>query len=105
MQRKLTDAYCRRAKPPASGRLEISDQRCTGLVFRVTERGAKSWAFRFREASSGRSLRATIGPYPVVTLSKARERGEEMRRTVVNGANPIEIKRRERAEAPDRTMK
>jgi integrase len=75
------------------------------LVFRVTERGAKSWAFRFREATSGRSLRATIGPYPVVTLSKARERGEEMRRTVVNGGNPIEIKRRERAEAPDRTMK
>ena len=52
MQRQLTDALARSVKPPTSGRLEITDTRCVGLVFRVTPNGIKSWSFRFRDRNS-----------------------------------------------------
>jgi len=101
----LTDAYCKAAKAPTTDRTEVADARCSGLTFRVTSLGARSWAFRFRDPTTRRPLRATIGTYPDVTLSAARERADEMRRLVAGGVNPIESKRREKADAPNRTFK
>lgn len=105
MSQLLTDAFCRAAKPAQGGRLDVSDQRCAGLSFRVTPNGAKSWNFRFRDPVSRRTLRATIGGYPDVTLSAARERADTLRGQVAAGINPAEVKRRERDEASDRTFK
>src|SRR5262249_32878906 len=99
MQRPLTDAFVRSVKPPASGRLEISDMRCVGLVLRITPRGVKSWAFRFRDKSTGRPGRATIGQYPDIGLTKARTTADAMRRDVANGINPAERKQQDRAGA------
>jgi integrase len=104
MRRLLTDSYCKAEKPPSAGRLEVADQRCTGLAFRVTAKGARSWAFRFRDPLSRAPLRVTIGPYPDVSLSAARERADELRSMVAAGVNPIEHKRKERADAPTRTF-
>jgi integrase len=105
MRRLLTDAYCKAVKSPATGRIEIADLRCSGLAFRVTAKGARSWAFRFRDPTDGRPLRATIGTYPDVSLSAARDRGDELRGMVAAGINPIEQKRKERVDAPARTFK
>jgi integrase len=104
MRRALTDSYCRAVKPPAAGRLEVADQRCAGLAFRITAKGARSWAFRFRDPLSRRTLRATIGPYPDMSLSTARERADDLREMVAAGVNPIEHKRKERTDAPARTF-
>jgi hypothetical protein len=101
----LTDVYCKTVKAPASGRTEVADARCSGLTFRVTNNGVRSWAFRFRDPTTRRPLRATIGAYPDVTLSAARERADEMRGIVAAGVNPIESKRREKTDAPNRTFK
>ena len=95
MQRQLTAAFLRSVKPPASGRLEISDTRCAGLAFRVTPRGIRSWAFRCR--IDGKERRLLIGPYPAFELAAAREVAEALRRTVAEGGNPIEQKRVRRA--------
>ena len=54
----LTDAFLRRVRAPASGRVEISDLRCPGLVFRVTAAGARSWSLRFRDPQSRKTTRA-----------------------------------------------
>jgi hypothetical protein len=63
MQKVLTDGYLRALAPPATGRLEISDTRCGGLVLRVTAAGVKSWSFRFRDRITQAPLRVTIGRY------------------------------------------
>jgi integrase len=104
MRRALTDALIRNMPPPAAGRLEAADLRATGLSFRITSNGARSWCFRFRDPRSGRTSRATIGEYPTVSLGEARERAEAMRRQVAAGENPIEQKRREREAAIRRTF-
>jgi integrase len=73
--------------------------RCVGLVLRITPRGVKSWAFRFRDKTTGRPGRATIGQYPDIGLIKARTTADAMRRDVANGINPVERKQQDRAGA------
>jgi integrase len=102
LQRSLTDAFLRSAKPPAAGRMEITDARCAGLVFRITSNGAKSWSFRFRV--SGRLARATIGQYPALGLTAARAAADTMRKEVAAGGNPVDRKRQDRANAGAKTF-
>jgi integrase len=99
----LTDALCR-TKPPGNGRLEIADLRQAGLVLRITPNGARSFAFRFRHPHTRKTLRATIGGYPAVSLESARTRARTMAAEVEAGGNPIESKRAEREAAPTRTF-
>jgi len=102
MRQLLTDVFVRSAATPSSGRLEIADLRCVGLTLRVTKQGVKSWSFRFRDPRSGKVTRATIGSYPAVSLQMARERGLALRREIASGVNPVEKKRKDRAEASSR---
>jgi integrase len=95
LQRHLTDALLRSVKPPPSGRIELVDSRCAGLVFRITATGAQSWSFRFR--SAGRVMRATIGTYPAIGLAGARTAADDMRREVATGGNPSIRKRASRS--------
>jgi integrase len=104
MRKTLTDVLVRGAKPPGTGRLELTDERCSGLAFRVTAGGVRTWCFRFRDPRSGKTTRATIGTYPDVSLARARERAEDLRREVADGRNPVARKRQERAEAPTKTF-
>jgi Arm DNA-binding domain len=82
----------RSAKPVGAGRTEVSDLRCVGLVLRIAADGGKSWSFRFR-TRTGKQTRATIGRYPGVALTAARQRADDMRRAVAEGRNPVEEKR------------
>lgn len=93
MQKVLTDSFLRFLAPPASGRKEISDTRCGGLVLRVTPNGAKSWSFRFRDRITQAPLRVTIGRYPDIGLAAAREAADGYRKTVSAGGNPAVAKR------------
>ena len=104
MRKLLTDAFCKAAEPPSGGRLEFTDLRCAGLAFRITANGTRSWAFRFRDPTTGMSTRATIGTYPDVGLSDARTKADYLRITVASGLNPIEVKRAQRTAAKDRSF-
>jgi integrase len=104
MQQVLTDALLKAAATIPGKRLEVTDLRCSGLTFRVTERGVKSWSFRFRDRRTGRLQRATLGRYPDVTLARARARADELRGRVAADLNPLEERRREREEAASRTF-
>lgn len=93
MQKVLTDAYLRALPRPTTGRLEISDTRCGGLVLRVTANGVKSWSFRFRDRTTQAPLRITIGRYPDIGLAAAREAADGYRKVASAGGNPAEAKR------------
>src|SRR5215472_8101095 len=103
LRRILTDVACK-TKPPRTGRLEIADLRQPGLVLRITSNGARSFAYRFRHPHTRKTLRATIGPYPAITLESARKRAMEMAAQVAEGTNPIEARSVERAAASTRTF-
>jgi len=93
MSRALTDAMIKHMKPPANGRLEVRDGACLGLWLRVTSNGAKTFAFRFRDRSNGRSERLSLGHYPDLALRDARQRADALRREVMEGKNPSAHKR------------
>jgi len=95
----FTDAYLRSVVPPKTGRLDLTDTACRGLTFRVTDRGAKSWSFRFRDPTTGQLVRMTIGPYPEVSLRDARLRAGELRSRVAHGENPVIVKQQAKQEA------
>src|SRR5262245_4293087 len=103
LPRQLTDAFLRSVKPPASGRREIRDVACGGLIFRITAAGVRSWSFRFRDAA-GQQPRATIGEYPATGLRAARAAADAMRARVAAGGNPVEEKRAARREGGTRTF-
>jgi integrase len=104
MAKALTDAFVKAIRAPSSGRVEYADVRCVGLSFRLTAAGARSWCFRFRDPRTGQSSRIGLGPYPAVSLSDARELAETQRKLVATGKNPVEARRQERIEAPQKTF-
>src|SRR5262249_31211375 len=53
---------------------------------------------------TGHSSRIGLGPYPAVSLSSARELAEAQRTLVATGKNPVEARRQERIQAPQRTF-
>ncbi len=103
MRQILTDALCK-TRPPTTGRLEIADLRQVGLVLRITAKGARTFAYRFRHPNTRKTLRASIGSYPAFSLEAARKRAREMAAQVAVGADPIEVKQAEREQAPARTF-
>jgi integrase len=105
MRKALTAALIQSVKAPKAGRLEIADMRCSGLSFRVTSAGARSWCFRFRDPATGATTRATIGTFPAVLLGAARSKAEAMRADVAAGINPVTRKREAKATAGEQTFK
>jgi integrase len=68
-----------------------------GLYLRVAVGGSKGWIFRF--SRNGRTRDAGLGPYPAVTLVRAREEAERCRRLVAAGIDPIDARQQERERA------
>lgn len=62
-----------------------------GLVLQVSPAGAKSWILRVRVGGKRREM--GLGPYPEVSLAKAREKAAEARELVRGGVDPIQRQR------------
>ncbi|MBF6649532.1 integrase arm-type DNA-binding domain-containing protein [Methylobacter sp. BlB1] len=65
------------------------------LYMQVSSSNSKSWIFRF--SLDGKRREMGIGPYPEITLEKAREAVIELRRLVKSGIDPIEQRKAEQA--------
>jgi hypothetical protein len=100
----ITDTLLKAKRPPAAGRIEIRDDRCAGLEFRLTKAGTASWSLRFRDPQTGKPSRFTIGRYPDVGIAAARERGNALRKDVAAGINPVQRKYRDRHDASINTV-
>jgi len=105
----LTDLLLRRTRPPATGRTELWDTKVTGLVWRITASGARSWSVSYRPAESATRSRTrlTLGAYRAedaavdgLTLGEARAEARRVLRDVADGRDPQAEKRKARLEAP-----
>ena len=92
----LTDAAIQRMKAAEPDkRRQIFDTQVSGLALRITDRGAKSFAFVKR--ISGHWSRITIGSYPTVSLAEARQRAHELSESIARGEDPRVTTRAEKA--------
>lgn len=85
---------------PASGegRAEYQDDEIKGLVLRITETGEKTFsAVRWSKANQ-KTIRVTLGPYPDVSIEKARKRARDVNEMIAAGTDPTEERRRKRSE-------
>lgn len=81
----LNDSQLRCLQP--SGQLfAVRDAKVSGLELRVRPDGVKSWSLRYRIAGQQRRLK--LGPYPRVSLAKAREFANRELRKVDAGVDP-----------------
>lgn len=84
-KKNLTAAFVDAVK--VERRIEYFDENTSGLGLRVSPNGNKTFFYRYR--FNKRNRRYTIGKYSkVMTLSKARERADELRLEVKRGGDP-----------------
>jgi len=84
------------AKPDPGKRLEVPDGALPGLYLVVQPSGAKSWAVRYR--AEGKPKKLTLGPYPRVPLTEAREAARTALRAVAEGRDPAGEKQAAKSE-------
>lgn len=82
--KKLTDSFIRGIEvPDGKDRIEYYDTVVTGMALRVTNKGSKSFFYKYRYG--GNSKRYTIGSYPKFTLVEARRIAKELAYQVSQG--------------------
>ena len=91
MSKALTAKAVDAAKPDPKKRREIPDGRLSGLYLIVQPSGAKVWAARYRY--NGRPRKLTLGKYPLLSLSEARDKAREVLAEVDIGNDPAVDKR------------
>ena len=95
MSKALTDMSVAKAKPDPAKRLEIPDGLVTGLYLVVQPSGKRGFAVRYRAYGKPRKL--TLGAYPQLTLSAAREGAKAILLEVAEGKDPAATKREVKA--------
>ncbi|WP_199062108.1 integrase domain-containing protein [Serratia sp. ASV30] len=92
----LTNTEIRSAKATSK---DLSLYDGDGLILYVKPSGSKVWRFRYYKPITGKRQTMTIGAYPEISLSEARQYREEARALVAKGIDPQEYKREIMAEA------
>jgi integrase len=90
----LTDAQARKAAAKDAA-YKLSD--AGGLFLYVSTTGVRSWRLKYRFAGKEKLL--TLGQYPEVTLSAARELRDQARRQLRENKDPTIVRRQQRAAA------
>lgn len=84
----LTDSAIKTARPKEKP-YKLSDAQ--GLYLEITPNGSKLWRLKYRVA--GKEKKLSFGAYPTITLSQARQRRDEARQLLTEGADPAEHKK------------
>ena len=84
--RTLTAAAVERIRAPTSGQIDHFDQGYPGLALRVSYGGSKTWVYFYR--LFGKQKRLTLGRWPSMSLSTAREAWRNARTTIDKGESP-----------------
>jgi integrase len=80
------------AKLTKRGRYAVGNN----VYLQISEWGTRSWVFRYRVGAKQRHM--GLGPYDLLTLAEARERGYQARRELLDGVDPLTAKRAKRNE-------
>lgn len=99
----LTDRAVTAAKAEPGTRLELHDALTPGLTLRVTDKGAKSWVLRYRNAA-GKTLRHKLGDAKRVSLKSARLEAGRLKDLIDKGGDPLTEKRETREAARSVTV-
>lgn len=94
----LTATTVRTAKPGSKTR-KLSDGK--GLYLEISPRGGKWWRYKYR--FNGKEKRISLGVYPDISLSEARDRLLDARKLVANNIDPSEARKAEKAAGTERT--
>ena len=94
---KLTDIGIRSYAPGAK-QYAKGDAACPGLCLRITPKGIKSFAFAYRNKTTGKVTWLTLGRYPDLPLARARELANDARKLAAKGKTPL-MPKAERIEA------
>jgi integrase len=87
----LSAPQCNAAKP-TNKLYYLNDG--AGLRLRIRPDGSRSWIYRYR--LNGKEKSIGLGPYPTVSLTRARDKAAENCSLVKNGSNPQLVKRLKR---------
>lgn len=79
---------------PGPVRRELPDAILPGLYHIIQPSGARSWSVRYR--ADGASRKYTLGPYPKLNLTAARDLGRAALRDVAEGKDPAKAKQEAR---------
>jgi integrase len=88
----LTDTRIKALQPKAA-RYPVSDG--SGLILEVMPSGSKIWRFRY-SLHGKRQPTVTIGDYPALSLTTARERARSYAKIVADGVSPVADARKDR---------
>jgi len=88
---RLTDLVVRKARPEESP-YKLSDG--LGLYLLVYPTGNKGWRYRYR--FGGKEKMMSLGPYPKIKLSEARNKLEEAKELLAQGIDPVIAKNKKR---------
>ncbi len=94
----FTTRYLTSLDSQNSPRLEVADPSTTGLYFRVTSTGAKSWMLRYT-AVDGQRRKLGLGSFPSIGLAEARKRAQEAIGQIAGGGDPAGEKKQARRNA------
>ncbi|HKF63625.1 MAG TPA: tyrosine-type recombinase/integrase [Dongiaceae bacterium] len=83
---KLTARSVARLKPPGTGQTDYWDDSLPGFGLRVSAGGRRAWVLLYRHGTLKRRL--TLGPYPDLPLSAARDKARDHLREVAHGRDP-----------------
>ena len=72
-----------------------------GLWLQVSQFGTKAWLFRYTR--HGRARQMGLGALHTVSLAEARERARQARQILLDGDDPLEVKRKKRDDAKAET--
>src|SRR3954471_9795216 len=78
------------AKLTKPGRYAVGD----GAYFQIAAGGTKAWVFRYQR--DGKARHMGLGPVSLISLAEARERARQARRALLDGDDPLELKRQKR---------
>lgn len=94
---KFTDSSIKAAAcPPGKDRLELADSSCPGLYLRVTKNGMKTFAFKYWAPILSKTVTLNLGRYPSLSLTKAKEKVGDHRKTIARDEDPRRVLREER---------
>lgn len=90
MPRNLSPQFIRAMEPPASGNRVEWDTQERGLGVRITAGGHRAFVLRY--VVQGRERRMTIGDFPTLSLTTAREIARARKGDVIKGGDPLAAK-------------
>lgn len=90
----LTDKTCR-AAVPGTKPIRLYDSQ--GLYLEISPSGGKHWRMKYRYG--GKEKRLALGSYPLVSLAEARQKRDIARKMLIDGLDPVLIKKDERRQA------